>query len=183
MDPLTALLAIMVFIAAWYTAAGLIFRKVNPKVAGSCGCRVVKFAGDPSSLYVDLECPEGKVGVFIRRAPWDNPFNLMFFYAVGRSTYVVTRFAAPLDLGVMDAARRGKGKRVGSFYVVNTSTPKEVLQQLLSWGEEVGAWRISTSGRAVQLMWRGNNCKKAVEATRSLMERFRHLLKDNTYKD
>lgn len=180
MDAAMAVLAIIIFIAVWYTAAGLIFRKVNPKIARSCGCDVVKFAGEPSSLFVDLDCPEGRLGVFIKRAPWDNPFNLLFFYVVGRSAYVVTRFAAPVDLGVMDASRSGGGKRVGSFYVVNTSTPKEVLQQLLTWGEEVGVWRISTSGRAVQLLWKGEDCRRAVEATRTLMERFRHLLKDNS---
>ncbi|MEZ0319686.1 MAG: hypothetical protein ABWK05_06830 [Pyrobaculum sp.] len=165
-DPLTLLLILIVFFAAWYSAANLAFRFINKKTAQRCGCEVVKYAGEPSSLLVDLQCPEGRLGLFIKRAPWDNPLNLLFFYATGRKPYVVVRLASPRDLGASDASRRGKGRRAGAYYVVNNSTPREVLEQLLKFGEEVGAWRITTYGKVVQVMWRGSDCGKAVEAGR-----------------
>ncbi|MEM1596964.1 MAG: hypothetical protein QXP31_00355 [Pyrobaculum sp.] len=166
MDPLTLLLILVVFFTAWYSAASLAFRFINKKAAQSCGCDVVKYVGEPSSLFVDLQCPEGRLGLFLKRAPWDNPVNLLFFYAVGRRPYVVVRFASPRDVGASDASRRGRGRQVGSYYVVNTSTPREVLEQLLKFGEEAGAWRITTSGKIIQIMWRGTDCRRAVEAGR-----------------
>ncbi|MFN7105751.1 MAG: hypothetical protein ACK4M3_04120, partial [Pyrobaculum sp.] len=97
-----------------------------------------------------------------------NPLNLVAFYILRRRPFVVARFEVDIDLGVMDASRAGGGKKIGSFYLVNTSVPRAIAEGLLKVAETVGAWRISTSGRLVQMMWEGTDCGKAVGGAKAV---------------
>lgn len=164
MEPTAVVLYAVLFLAAWYLLASFLARFVNRRAVSKCPCEVVRYLGDPSSLYVDLNCGGKKVEVYMRREPWDNPLNLAAFYLLRRRAYTAVRFSLGFDAGVMDASRRGAGRRVGNYYVVNTSTPRELAERLLSLADEAGVWRVTVSGEVVQLLWRGKDCSYVEKA-------------------
>jgi len=86
--------------------------------------------------------------------------------------YVATRFMLPIDIGVADASRSGTGRKIGDYYVVNRSTPKDVLEKMLSYAAERGIWRITVSGRSVQLIMPGTDCRKALSAALGFVKLF-----------
>ncbi|MFN3805265.1 MAG: hypothetical protein ACK4SY_09430 [Pyrobaculum sp.] len=158
----------IVVIASWYLAASWVGRWYNSKAAQRCLCQTLRKFGDAASLYLDLACGDLRIGIFVKRPPWDNPLNLAAFYLTRRRPFIVARFALEAPLGVMDASRAGRGERVGQFYLVNTSVPRAIARGLLKVAEEVGAWRVTLSGRLVQIMWEGTDCIKAVEGTKAI---------------
>ncbi len=166
----------IIVLAFWYLTASLIGRWYNARVAQRC-CEARRRLGDAASLYMDLICDGLKIGLYIRRPPWDNPLNLVAFYILRRKPFVIARFEVDVDLGVMDASRAGSGERVGPYYFNNTSTPRAIARDLLKIAESVDAWRISTAGRRVQVMWEGTDCRKAVDGVRIIVTRLRELNK------
>lgn len=164
------LLAVLLF-AGWYLGASAAARWINRKAVSRCGCEAARWLGGASSLYVDLRCGGRRVEVFINRLPWDNPLNLAASLVAGRRGFTVVRLAADVDLGAFDASRRGSGRRVGAFYVVNLSGPRWVVEAAARAGEEVGAWRVTASGRVLQLLFPYTDCRKAVESALSFVEK------------
>ncbi|MEM0485101.1 MAG: hypothetical protein QW434_10460 [Pyrobaculum sp.] len=154
---------LILLIGTWYSLAHLVARRHNRRVAERCNCEVLKTVGGPDSLYLDLECDGVRLGLFQHRLPWDNPINLMAALLSGRRPYTVVRFKTPVEVGVFDASRRGAGRRVGSFYVVNTSAPRALVEMVLQAAERSGVWRVTASGGVLQLLIPHTDCKRAVE--------------------
>ncbi len=165
MSPLDVLIIFIAVIGSWYATSHLIARRFNKSVVKGCGCAVERWIGGPNSLFISFLCNGNKIEMFINRLPWDNPVNLLAAFVAGRRPYVATRFMLPIDIGVADASRSGAGRKIGDFYVVNRSTPKDVLDKILSYAAETGIWRITVSGRLVQLIIPGADCRKALSAT------------------
>lgn len=154
---------LILLIGGWYTLAHLVARRINKRVAERCNCEVLKTVGGPDSLYLDLVCGGVRLGLFQYRLPWDNPFNLLASLFSGRRPYTVVRFKTAGEVGVFDASRRGEGKRIGSFYVVNTSAPRGLLERILEAAEKSDVWRVTASGGVLQLLIPHTDCKRAVE--------------------
>lgn len=165
MSPGDVLLLFILLIATWYVASHLIARRVNKKRAESCGCETRRYIGGPTSLYLDLNCNDVKIELFINRLPWDNPINLAAAVLAGKRVYTVARLKADREIGVMDASRSKTG-----YTVVNTSTPRQLASHIIKAAEELGIWRVTTSGRSIQLLIPTTDCKTAVNAALAFLK-------------
>ncbi|ACB39394.1 hypothetical protein [Pyrobaculum neutrophilum] len=164
------LLAVLLF-AGWYLGASLAARWINRRAVSRCGCEAARWLGGASSLYVDLRCGGRRVEVFINRLPWDNPLNLAASLVARRRGYTAVRLKADADLGVFDASRVGSGRRIGAFYVVNTSGPRWAVEAAAKAGEEAGAWRVTASGGVLQLLFPHTDCGRAVQSALTFLEK------------
>jgi len=172
MSPLDVLIIFILIIGSWYAVSHVVAHRFNKSVVKGCGCAVERWIGGPNSLFISLLCNDDKIEMFINRLPWDNPVNLLAAFVAGRRPYVAARFMLPIDVGVADASRSGTGRKIGDYYVVNRSTPKDVLEKMLSYAAERGIWRITVSGRSVQLIMPGTDCGKALSAALGFVKLF-----------
>ena len=172
MSPLDVLIIFILLIGSWYAVSHVVAHRFNKSVVKGCGCAVERWIGGPSSLFISLLCNGEKIEMFINRLPWDNPVNLLAAFVAGRRPYVAARFMLPIDVGAADASRSGTGRKIGDYYVVNRSTPKDVLEKMLSYAAERGVWRITVSGRSVQLIMPGTDCGKALSAALGFVKLF-----------
>ncbi len=165
MTPLDLIIALILLMGGWYSASHIAARWFNARAARSCQCEVVRSIGNPASLFLDLNCGGVKLELLINRLPWDNPINLAASVVAGRRPYALVRFKTSRDLGVFDASRSGGGRRVGNYYLVNTSGPREVVDKVLELADSLGAWRITASNHLVQLLFPYVDCRRVVEAS------------------
>jgi hypothetical protein len=172
MSPLDALIIFILIIGSWYAVSHVVAHRFNRSVVKGCGCAVERWIGGPNSLFISVLCNNDKIEMFINRLPWDNPVNLLAAFVAGRRPYVAARFMLPIDIGAADASRSGRGRKIGDYYVVNRSTPKDVLEKILSYAAERGIWRITVSGRSVQLIMPGTDCGKALSAALGFVKLF-----------
>lgn len=164
MTPLDLVISLILLLAGWYTASHLVARWFNVRVARSCRCEVRRNIGNPASLFLDLDCGGVKLELLLNRLPWDNPINLVASVVAGRRPYTLVRFKISRDLGVFDASRAGAGRRVGNYYLVNTSAPREVVAKALELADGLGVWRVTASNHLVQLLIPHVDCRRVVEA-------------------